>query len=69
MARIASALRSASTDLTKVKIQVDEDFIFIHSWFEALFEVCRKGGQCSLTTIEIPFVGTSRIHRLPGEAE
>lgn len=69
MQRIAGALRSASADLTGVKAQVDADFEFIHGWFESLFEICRRGGQCSLTVIEIPFVGTSRIHGLPGEPD
>ena len=68
MQRIAGALRGASADLTEVQSRVDGDFEFIHGWFEALFEICRKGGQCSLTVIEIPFVGTSRVHGLPGEA-
>ena len=55
MSRIAGALRSASANLTKVKNKVDEDFEFIHGWFQALFEVCREGGQCWL-------------HILPAEA-
>ncbi|MGA7937013.1 MAG: hypothetical protein WCA35_25895, partial [Kovacikia sp.] len=65
--RIAGALRSASASLTKIKNQVDEDAIFLDSWFNGLFEICKKGGVCSLKTIEIPFVGTSIIHILPGE--
>ncbi|MBK6714951.1 MAG: DUF4157 domain-containing protein [Burkholderiales bacterium] len=68
MARIAGQLGSAAADLTALKTQVDEDFDFIHAWFETLFENCQKGGHCSLTVIDIPFVGTSRIHGLPGEA-
>ena len=65
--RIAGALRSASSDLTSVKKLVDDDYDFIHSWFQTLFDICRKGGHCGLKTIRIPFVGTSNIHILPGE--
>lgn len=67
--RIASALSSASNNLTQVQNQVSEDYIYINGWFEALFQVCRKGGYCSLSVLTIPFVGSSSIYSLPGEAD
>jgi hypothetical protein len=68
LSRIGSALRSASSSLTMLKTQLDVDLQFVNGWFDSLFSICEKGGVCASKTINVPFIGSSTLRFLPGEA-
>ncbi|MEU8512865.1 hypothetical protein AB0C76_14915 [Kitasatospora sp. NPDC048722] len=65
--RIENSLDNTLTALRAVDSTVSADIAFGTAWSDALFGTCVRGGVCSQTTLEIPFVGTSRLRFLPGE--
>jgi hypothetical protein len=65
--QISGALNTAVGAFDAIAGMVSADVLFLSAWEDALFAACLKGGACYEKQFQIPFLGTSTVHVLPGE--
>jgi Domain of unknown function (DUF4157) len=67
LVRIRGSLQTTLNALRSVDGLMRSDLEFLDSWFDVLFESCRRAGICSTRRLDLPFGGSTTLRSLPGE--